>query len=73
MKAYTVKYKLFFPTDAENTITVLANNKEDAYEKAVFEAIPARERVQPYSAWVKGVTYQNGNYKRFKTHEGKPY
>lgn len=73
MKAYTVHYKLFFPTCNEETIVVLANNKEEAWEKAVFEDIPKVEHVSPYSAWVAGVTYQNGNYRRFNTFAGKPY
>ena len=54
-------------------IAVLANNKEDAYDKAVYERIPNREGRLPYSAWVVSVTYSNGNYKKFNTHEGKPY
>ena len=70
--AYTVCYKLYF-ADHEHKISLLAVNKVDAYNKAVYEAIPAKEGTQPYSAWVVSVTYQNGNYKTFNTFEGKPY
>lgn len=73
MKQYTVAYKMFFPTDKVDEIVVLANNKENAWEKAQFEEIPKKECCPPYSAWVEGVTYNNGNYKRFNTFEGKPY
>ena len=73
MKHYTVEYKLFFPTDKVQFVCVLAKNKEDAYSKAVYEEIPKIEHVSPYSAWVSGVTYQNGNYKAFNTFEGNPY
>ena len=73
MKPYTVAYKMFFHTDKAEEVIVLANNKEEAWEKAQFEEIPKKEYAPPYSAWVKGVTYQNGNYKRFNTFEGKPY
>ena len=54
-------------------ICVSAKNKIDAYDKAVYEMIPNKEKCQPYSAWVSSVTYKNGNYKRFNTFSGKPY
>lgn len=73
MKNYTVCYKLFFPTDKEEFVTVLANNKVEAYDKAVYDVIPKKEGIQAYSAWVSGVTYNNGNYRSFNTFEGKPY
>lgn len=72
MKAYTVNYKLDFASETK-TISFLANNKEDAYDKAVYEEIPKKEGTHAYSAWVSSVTYNNGNYKRFNTCEGKPY
>jgi hypothetical protein len=50
-------------------VQVIANNKENAYSKAVYETLGA----PPYSAWVEGVTYKNGNYKTFNTFSGKPY
>lgn len=39
----------------------------------MFEEIPKREGSNPYSAWVKSVTYNNGNYRTFNTFEGEPY
>ncbi len=72
MKAYTVSYKME-SFAKEQFIVVLANNKEDAHETAVYEAIPEKEGCCPYSAWVSAVTYNNGNYKHFNTFEGKPY
>ena len=70
--AYYVKYR-DYQTGTEKGIDVLASSKADAYDKAVYEAIPAREGSCPYSAWVSSVTYNNGNYKRFNTSEGNPY
>lgn len=70
MKAYTIRYKEYSVAKPRTT-TVLANNKEDAYYKAwdhLFEYLGS----DPYSFWVEGVTYQNGNYKSFNTFEGKP-
>ena len=72
MKKYTIFYKLFFPTDNVDSVTVTANNKEEAYDKAVYEAIPQIEKVMPYSAWVQDVTYSNGRVQTFNTFEGKP-
>ena len=71
-KAYYVRYKMtqFGKT---NGIDLLAKNKADAYDKAVYELIPKIEGCIPYSAWVRSVTYQNGNSKIFNTHEGNPY
>lgn len=71
MKAYTVEYKMFM-ADAIQSISFLAKNKVDALDKGVYEEIPKAEGSMPYSAWVASVTYQNGNYKRFNTFEGKP-
>lgn len=72
MKPYTVAYKMHQAAEAENYY-ILANNKEEAWEKATFEAIPEKEGAAPYSSWVAAVTYQNGTYKTFNTFEGKPY
>ena len=69
---YTVMYKLH-EADNERMCIVIAKNKVEAYEKAVFEEIPGIHEEGPYSAWVAGVTYNNGNYHRFKTWEGLPY
>lgn len=65
MKAYYVKYQLNGYWDIERGIDFLAKNKEDAYEKAVFELIPKKEGRHPYSAWVHSVTYNNGNVRYF--------
>lgn len=72
MKPYTVKYREYKYSE-EQTIIVLADNKEDAYDKATFEEIPKVCGTTPYSSWVYGVTYQNGNYKLFNTSEGNAY
>lgn len=73
MKPYTVAYK-FYKYDTERHIVVLADTKEEAYEKACWEKIPNVWKGSfPYSAWVMSVTYQNGNERIFNTHEGKPY
>ena len=71
MKPYTIKYKM---TAAENErfICVLADNKAEAW-LAGKDAIRAKEKAFPRSLWVQGVTYQNGNYKKFNTNEKKPY
>lgn len=72
MKKYTVEYRLW-EFDKVQAIEVFAHNKEEAYEKADFEAIPEKHGEFPFSAWVKSVTYENGNVKTFTTFEGKPY
>ena len=60
--------------EIERGIPVLATSKGDAYDKAVYEAIPEKEDGHyPYSAWVVSVTYQNGNKRVFNTFGGKPY
>lgn len=65
MKAYTVNYRLHPYDEHETQISFLAQNKQDAYDKAVFEIIPQMEGESPYHAYVYSVTYQNGNYKIF--------
>ena len=72
MAAFTVEYKLY-KADETRRIYLGAQSKADAYERAVFEEIPKKDGEMPYSAWVASVTYQNGNYKRFNTFEGKHY
>ena len=73
MRAYTVGYRMY-SADQEHEISFLADNKADAYNKAVYEQIPVKEGAQPYSAWVLSVTYQNGNYRTFRNAwEGNPY
>lgn len=72
MKAYAVYYKLHSAAEPK-LIDLLAKNKYDAWDKAVYELIPEREGVHPYSAWVSSVTYNNGNCKYFNTFEGMPY
>lgn len=71
MKHYTVGYRLY--GQKHDYICVIAKNKEDAYIKAFYEEIPMIEGSLPYSAWVIGVTHNNGNYHCFNTFEGKPY
>lgn len=71
-KAYMVHYKMYASGEVQ-AVAVLAKNKADAYDKAVYESIVKEQGGLPYSAWVTSVTYQNGNYKRFNTFEGKPY
>lgn len=71
MKTYHVEYRILGFN--QRGIDVIAKNKADAYDKAVYEMIPQIEGELPYSAWVASVTYQNGNYKRFNTFEGNPY
>lgn len=72
MKAYWVEYRLHAWGDVHG-IQVPANSKEEAYDKATYELIPEKENEFPYSSWVKSVTYNNGNYREFRTHEGMPY
>lgn len=71
-KAYAVEFKLHSCGEIQ-MVSFLANNKEEAYDKAVYEEIPKVTGEYPYSAWVKSVTYNNGRYRVFNTHEGKPY
>ena len=68
---YRVQYRLY-SADTVHSIDVVAKSKADAYDKAVYDHL-YKQGLYPYSAWVYSVTYQNGNYKRFNTHEGKPY
>lgn len=72
MRAYTVGYKMHM-ADGERRISLLAKDKQDAYDRAFYEAIPKQEGTVPYSAWLESVTYQNGNYRTFNNFEGNPY
>ena len=72
MKTYFVEYKMY-NADRIHGIQTPAENKIDAYEKAVYTLIPEKEGGIPYSAWVHSVTYNNGNYREFNTFEGNPY
>lgn len=71
MKLYTVEY-LMNEYEEARSIIVEANSKIDAYLKAqdiFMDIVP----YTPYATWVAGVTYNNGNYKRFNTFAGNPY
>ena len=72
MKAYTVKYRMYFAGE-EKFVDVLANSKAQAYDTATYETIPEKEGAVPYSSWVSAVTYNNGNYHTFNTCEGLAY
>lgn len=71
-RAYYVKYRMNY-YEKEQGIGLLAENKEDAYYKALDE-IEEKEGHPPYSAWVYSVTYQNGRHQVFKnTNEQNPF
>lgn len=70
---YHIRFILEGYWDVERGIDVLAQNKEDAYEKAMFVNIPIKFGRHPYSAWVKSVTYNNGNHREFNTDDGNAY
>lgn len=72
MQMYYVKYRKY-QYSLEEGVSVIANNKAEAYDYATFEIIPDIEGICPYSAWVSSVTYQNGNCHYFNTSEGNPY
>ena len=69
---YTIQYKMHDCAE-QASVCVTAANKENAYDKAVYECIPQKEGRVPYSAWVSSVTHRNGKHHSFNTHEGKPY
>ena len=72
MKHYCVAYKDHY--DGYGKVCVPARNKYDAYDKAYYEAIPAKHGGRiPYSAWVVSVTYNNGNHREFNSTEGNRY
>lgn len=72
MKAYYVEYRLHESSEVKG-VDFLAENKADAYDRAVYEVIPKKEGKHPYSAWVANVTYNNGNVHHFNTSEGNAY
>ena len=69
---YYVKY-IMYSADEVKGVAVAARNKADAYDRAVYELIRKKEGGLPYSAWVHGVTYNNGKHKLFNTCAGNPY
>lgn len=69
---YSVEYKMH-SADEIKRVSVIASNKQEAWDKATYEAIPEKEERVPYSSWVDSVTYKNGNVRTFNTFEGKPY
>ena len=71
-RTYNIRYKLS-ECAPECVIRVESCNCPDAYDKAVFEAIPEAAGHCPYSAWVESVEFKNGQIKRFNTFEGQPY
>lgn len=71
-RTYTVAYCLF-QFDKEHEIQVVADCKEDAYNVAVYGAIPQKEGEHPYSAWVKNAIQKNGRVHEFYTFEGKRF
>ena len=71
-RTYTVAYCLF-QFDKEREIQVEAQGKEDAYNVAVYGAIPQIEGTHPYSAWVKNAIQKNGGIHEFYTFEGKRF
>lgn len=72
MKKYDVEYMLY-ACDKVKTIEVEAKNKVDAYSKAVYKLIPDKHGELPYSAWVRSVVHNNGNFTIFNTFSGKPF
>lgn len=70
---YYIEYMLDGIYSEVKGIMVASTSKADAYDQAVYEAIPAKEGKHPWSAWVHSVTYQNGNYRTFNTFSGNPY
>lgn len=70
---YTVGYHIYGDLEPEKKVDVIAENKWDAYMKATYEKIPKIEGSLPYCAWVKSVTYQNGNCREFNTFPGNPF
>lgn len=66
MKAYYVQFRLHANGDVLG-VGVLARNKVDAYDKAVYEEIPRQFGHSPYVAWVHSVTYASGKCQVFNT------
>lgn len=71
---YHIEYLMNSAVDMPKSVCVCASSKFEAWDKATYEIIPAKEDGHiPYGAWVASVTFQNGNYKTFNTFCGKPY
>ena len=70
MRQYTIEYKEYSCAKVER-VYVLANDKFDAYEKAL-DAINKKIGKDAYSFWVSSVTYNNGKQHIFNNFEGKP-
>ena len=64
MKSYYVQFRLRACSEVLG-IGLLASNKVDAYDKAVYEEIPKQFEHHPYVAWVHSVTYSSGKCKVF--------
>ena len=73
MKHYAIKFttKRNFSSEDVKTAFVLANSKAEAWINAK-NMIYATEKKLAF-LWVAGVTFNNGNYKKFNTNEKKPY
>lgn len=71
MKHYNIYFR--FIGGKPMRIAVPARNKYEAVDKAEYEIIPNTFGEMPYSVWVNGVTYNNGNYKTFNASEGNCY
>ena len=72
MRNYKVSYRMY-NFSAEKSISILAENKADAYSKAYFDEIPKVEGEMPYSAWVDGYVTKSGKLIYFNTCDGFPY
>ena len=72
MKTYYIEYTMYDVGEIKG-VCVSAKNKEEAYDKAVYETIPSIEETIPYAAWVSSVTYSNGKEQKCNTFAGKPY
>lgn len=72
MRKYYVCYKMHSAEPLPRKLEIVARNKYEAYDKALYEVIVPVEGL-PYSAWVDSVRMANGKVKTFNTFEGKPY
>ena len=72
-KTYYIKYLLDGWYSEEKGVCVPAGSKAEAYDKAVYEMIPAKEGRMPFGAYVHSVTYKNGNYRVFNNDYGNAY
>lgn len=72
-KTYHIKFLLDGWYSEQQGIDVLAKNKGDAYDKAVFEVIPEKYGKCPFGAYVYSVTYSNGNCREFNNDYGNAF